>query len=104
MGAGHTLFPDGIENTTNLPSDLSVALSQALLISSWHEHLGEKEMPPEWMWTLPWELEVWFERVDYERKQKYGGGDDGDDDHFRESDDDLVNEYAAELRGQKKRR
>jgi hypothetical protein len=31
-------------------------------------------MPPEWMWTLDHELEVWFERLDSERDERYGGG------------------------------
>ncbi len=31
-------------------------------------------MPPAWMWPYEDELEIWFENVEEQRKEKYGGG------------------------------
>jgi len=39
------------------------AVSHALTIISWQENLTQKQMPPEWMWTLDDELEEWFDEI-----------------------------------------
>lgn len=53
-------------------------------------------MPPHWMWHLTHELELWFERVEAERAEKYGGGGSSDS---REEVPMMENELAAEMRG-----
>lgn len=55
------------------------------------EDLSSDEMPPEWMWPLPWEMGQWIDRVVRERKAKYGGTDDDFD-----SAEYTENEFAAE--------
>lgn len=71
---------EGIGGVRDLPSDLSIAIDQALRISAWLEHLAKDEMPDEWMWTLDWELEDHFKAVEAIRESKYnGGGEDTDD-------------------------
>lgn len=48
-------------------------------VVDWHENLMPDEVPPPWMWPFEDELEIWFERVDEERKARYGGGGSGGD-------------------------
>jgi putative NADPH-quinone reductase len=55
------------------------------------QDLSSEEMPPEWMWPLPWEMEQWIDRVVRERKAKYGGNDSDFD-----SADYTENEFATE--------
>lgn len=38
--------------------------------------MGHEEVPPKWMWPFAEELEIWFERVEEERKEKYGTTND----------------------------
>lgn len=57
-----------------MPWDLVWAIEHANRIIDWHEHLSQDEMPPEWMWPLDHEINIWFERVAEEREEKYGGG------------------------------
>ena len=56
-----------------------MAITHAHSILGWQENMVSEEMPPKWMWHLDWELEVWFERVDKERKARFGGGGDDED-------------------------
>ena len=56
-----------------------MAVSHADSILTLQENLSDKEMPPQWKWHLPWEMERHMERVVADRKAKYGGGDDDDD-------------------------
>lgn len=58
----------------DVPHDFTAALFHAHRILDWQENLMEGEMPPEWMWPFEDELQIWFERVDEARKEKYGGG------------------------------
>lgn len=53
-------------------------MQHAYRILHWQENLLEEEMPPRWMWPFEEELQLWFERVDRERRSKYGG-DSSDD-------------------------
>jgi hypothetical protein len=48
-------------------------------VLDWYENLVPEEVPPQWMWIFPEELDVWFDNVERERKNRYGGksGDDG---------------------------
>ena len=46
-----------------VPVDLLRAISHANKILDWYENLSEKDIPPEWMWGIDSELEVWFEEV-----------------------------------------
>jgi hypothetical protein len=70
-----------------------MAVEHANLILSWQENLVEDEIPPVWMWALDEELNDWFEKVDRDRKAKYGGGDDD-----YESDSMTQNELANNRR------
>lgn len=71
-----------------MPNDLARAITQAHRILDWQENLSSDEMPPEWMWPFDEELELWFEEVERQRKEKYGGG-------ASESTENLLeNEYA----------
>jgi hypothetical protein len=78
----------------DLPYDLYKAVEHATDILHWQENLTRDEIPPEWMWGLDDELEVWFERVLEERDEKFGGGSDKKDTNVPLMD----NEYAAEMR------
>lgn len=47
-------------------------------VNAWHDNLLSQDIPPAWMWPFEDELSTWFERVEAERKERYGGGtDDG---------------------------
>lgn len=59
-------------------------------ILSWQENLPEDEMPPEWMWSVDHELEIWFEKLKDARAEKYGTP--------REESPMMSNEYAQKLR------
>ena len=74
---------------------LSCLSKHGFKILDWYENLSKDEIPPEWMWTLDHELDLWFENVEAEREKKYGGNS---------GEDDLPggmmrNELADELRG-----
>lgn len=71
-----------------------MAIEHALKVCSWQENLIGKEMPPSWMWPFDDELEIWFERVDRERKEKYGG--DSEDD--REESPMMDNTYSERFK------
>lgn len=75
-----------------MPIDLLRAIEHAQTVLNWQENLMSDEMPPEWMWTVDHELEAWFDRVEDDRKKKYGGGKEGLD-----PDDEgvVTNELAA---------
>ena len=49
-------------------------MSQALTILNWQENLGSEDMPPEWMWTVDDELEIWFDEVKARREERYNAG------------------------------
>lgn len=61
------------------------------------ESLERKEMPPEWMWPLPWEMESHMRRVVAERRERFGIEDDDDEDEPYEGGG-LRNELADEWR------
>lgn len=56
-----------------------MAVAHADHILELQTNLDGKEMPPEWMWTLPWEMERHMKKVVAARKEKYGKDDDDDD-------------------------
>lgn len=68
------------------------AIAHAHRILDWQENLQSEEMPPEWMWPFDEDLELWFEEVDRNRKEKYGGNADSS------SEEMLENEYARDRR------
>lgn len=57
----------------------------------WQENLGREDMPPRWMWHLPWELDDWFKDVDARRANPPAADD-------REQVPLVENEAAAALR------
>lgn len=73
--------------------ELTVSLEHAFRILEWQEGLNSKEMPPEWMWCHPKELEMWFSEVDTMRKQEYGI----EDDDWGHDDDEVVPMTSNEL-------
>lgn len=87
---------DSLGGVRDLPSDLSVAIDQAIRIDSWYEHLTKDEQPPQWMWTLEWELEEWFKGVEAAREAKYNNPDSISD---KELDvPSMSNEYAERFK------
>lgn len=65
-----------------------MALSHAVMILGWQEHLLEAEMPPRWAWCLDEELNRHFERVKSDR-------DSGRDRDYDDADGPMMqNEYA----------
>lgn len=66
------------------------AISHAEMILGWYENLPKHEVPPEWMWPFPDELESWFERIEEERKEGRTGPDKGDDRFSGGARNDLV--------------
>ena len=69
------------ETLRTITSDLLTAIQHASMILSWYENLPEREMPPEWTWPFPDELEEHFVEIKFEREQRMsgnGGGNDGD--------------------------
>lgn len=92
-GGGSSLLPRGLDSIQDIPWDLSLAIDHAIRVCSWQENLIGKEMPPQWMWPFEDELELWFERVDAQRKEKYGGGSDDD-----ETSPMMSNEFSERFR------
>lgn len=90
-GGLSVLWPRGCTSVEDLPADLSMAISHAFLILSWHENLVKEEIPPRWMWAHDDELKYHWEKVEAKRKEKYGGNDSDQD---LDSPDRMRNEYA----------
>lgn len=61
------LVPQGY-SIIDLPSDFVTAMEQAFRILSWQENLPSKDQPPVWMWTLDWEIENWFNKLNEDRE------------------------------------
>lgn len=55
-----------------------MAVSHADTILHWRENLLADEMPPEWMWPFPDELNKWFEQVELDREARAKGEDPGE--------------------------
>lgn len=51
-----------------------MAIGQALTVIWWQENLLPDEMPPEWMWNLPDELDDWFAEVEAKREDRTASG------------------------------
>lgn len=92
-GNGSFLWPKGCVSIEDVPIDLIGAIQQAFRILDWFDNMGNKEeIPPEWMWTLDKELDMWWEEVDRRRKENLPGGD-------KEPEGGMMsNELADELR------
>lgn len=73
-----------------------MAVAHADSILQLQENLESKEMPPEWMWPLSWEMEQHMAKVSAARREKYGIEDDDDDPVPYEGDGWLRNELADE--------
>lgn len=56
----------------------------------WVDNLPREEMPPRWMWPFAEELEIWFEGVEEQRKEKYGNSDAGSDTESPMMENELV--------------
>lgn len=61
-----------------------MAVSHADYILELQSNLDSSEMPPEWKWPLPWEMERHMNKVLADRKKKYGTDNDDDDDDDEE--------------------
>lgn len=48
-----------------------MAIQHAQRVCDWMENLSSEERPPAWMWPFEEELEIWFDEVDKERKERY---------------------------------
>jgi hypothetical protein len=93
-GSGAVMLPKEMTSMEEIPWDLSYAIEHAIKVCSWQENLVGDEMPPMWMWPFDDELEIWFDRVDRERKEKYGGGESD----TREKVPLMDNELSARFR------
>lgn len=78
-GSGELILPKG-KTLEDAPASTVSAINYGLMIMSWSENLTEKEMPPEWMWPLDWEIESWFITVRNNREKQYGVSNDNIDD------------------------
>lgn len=92
-GNGAIMLPKDMTSAEEIPWDLAAAIEHAMKVCSWQENLLHDEMSPSWMLPFDSELELWFERVDRERNEKYGG--DSDD---REEVDMMENEFSARFK------
>lgn len=72
------LLPPGIENVRDIPYRWFEAIRMALVFLSFDE-LPNEERPPRSIWLQEDKLGAWFERVERDRDQKYGGGSGGGD-------------------------
>ena len=95
---GHSLWPEGCSTIDDVSNDLISAIAHASNVINWRENMSKEEVPPEWMWPFNEELDEWFDEVEFQRSQKYGGGSDADD-----ADMDR-NEYAKDLEKKRNRR
>lgn len=75
-----------------------MAVGHANLILSWEENLSDDEMPPRWMWHLPWELKRHMKRVTAAREAKLNRGNNGDapEGESWEADDEDIKAFIAE--------
>lgn len=73
-----------------MPFDLYKVIEHAHNILLWQENLTEEETPPEWMWSVDHELEVWFEQIKVARDEKYGA--------HKDEVPMMTNEHARNLR------
>lgn len=55
-----------------------MAVAHADTVLHWRENLMSEEMPPEWMWPFPDELNKWFEQVEFDREARAKGEDPGE--------------------------
>lgn len=76
LSAPDLLIPEG-HSLVDVPADLITAIEQAVRILSWQENLLSKDMPPQWMWVLDWEIDNWFKKIDEERDNNRSGGGNG---------------------------
>lgn len=76
------LYPSGVDSVDSVSWDLEFAVEHASTIIGWQHNLSKDEMPPRWMWPFPDELEIWFEEVEANRDQKFGGGDANNGEHM----------------------
>jgi hypothetical protein len=75
-GDGRFLWPSGIDTIEEVPDELLRAIEHATTVLVWYENLPKEDMPPEWMWHLPKQLDLHFKMVDEKRS---GGSSDSDD-------------------------
>ncbi len=60
------------------------------MVVTWEQHYTSEEMPPEWMWPFPEELNLWFEDVKAARDERMAGGGKDDDDEGEMVENDLA--------------
>jgi hypothetical protein len=54
------------------------AVEHAHSILNWQENLPDKDVPPQWMWHLDHELELWFDALKTSRGSSGDTSDDGE--------------------------
>lgn len=75
------------------------AIGHANMLLNMQENLTAKEMPPSWMWPLPWEMETWMDQITAERNQRYGIKDEDGDNDFGGYENELVDAWIAGASG-----
>lgn len=70
-GNMETMLPKGCTIET-APCDLTGAITHAMTVLNWQEHLSSDEMPARWKWHLDWEMNDHFEWLKKHREEKYG--------------------------------
>lgn len=75
-----------------MPQEVLSAIDHADMILSLQEDLSGKEMPPEWMWPLHWEMNRWLKKVAADRRRKYNIEDDDDELSVEDGDGSWRNE------------
>ncbi len=91
------LWPADCKSIEDIPEDLTRAIEHAFKVLGWFENLQKDETPPEWMWPFDDQLNEWFDQVERDRNDKYGGGNDRDE-LSSQGGIVLENEYAADMR------
>lgn len=91
IGSGTDMIPEGLDLNT-IPNDLFIAIEHALRILNWQENLTKDECPPRWMWTLDWEIEEWFKKIQIERDRKYGTPTKPGDPDYNDEGDEMFEE------------
>lgn len=73
------------------------AIDHADMILSLQEDLSSKEMPPEWMWPLSWEMNRWLARIAAERRKRFNIPDDDDGSAHEPGDGTWQNEAVPDF-------
>ena len=79
MGEVSVLFPEGIDRLDDLPWTHHHIIITGIYRLGFEE-LDKDERPPRRIWDRNDEMTAWWQMVERNRQEKYGGGSDGGSD------------------------